>query len=152
MDNRHRWLVDDGKPEKIRGGLVSHPKHQQGAIVVRIPAGSAVRIRGREDSVGDDAGVVFGSAGCQHLREAFRAEFLSEGIVGLHDAVGSENHHVTGQQIEGLFVILRAAKQAQRDAFEMQLADLPVAQQQRVGATGVGHREAARHTRRRAWR
>src|SRR5207249_9985578 len=108
-----RISIDDGHFGVVGGGLVGDAEDQEGAVVVR-SGGVAAELVGRSENLGGESfrRIEGGSSG-EHGFEAFRAEGFVGGVLGLEDAVGSEEQPVARTEFDGDFVVVRFGKKAE---------------------------------------
>src|SRR5215472_3002989 len=137
---RVRRSVDDRKLGEIGAGFVRDAKDDERAIVVRSLTRAAVVVCFGEDAFGDGASRILRRNGAQDGGQALKAKLFLGRIFRFQNAVGSENHHVAGLEVDAGLVVLRARKQAQRDTFQTNGYYVSIAEKKRIGRPGIRKR------------
>src|SRR5882724_238628 len=135
--------VDDGELGEVGGVVIGYTEDQEGAIVGGDGAGAAVVVGGCEDSGSDLFGRLVWRYAGEDGRKAVSAEFFQLRVERFKNAVGGEQYGVAWDEVDRDLVVLRVGKQPEGYSGDAQGLDDAVANEERIGAAGVGKRKFA---------
>src|ERR1700676_2535339 len=100
-------------------------------------------VRGFDDALRDGVAGVGGNNGGEQFFEALDTIFLELEVGGFLNAIGSENHNVTGEKREADFVVFGFGNHAERETGDVDFGDQAFANEYGQSAAGVGEGEFA---------